>query len=137
MNKRKKQVIQNDKRREYKEYLLSPRWKQFRIDALNFFGHKCSKCNSTEKLELHHKTYKNLFKETFEDVQVLCKSHRRQHHKKKLWKNGVKSKYINNPHYDSSQNHQQTGKFDSTCRITQDSSEKRLNTAKLIALIIK
>lgn len=57
----------------YNEYLLTDHWVHFRKETLKFFGHKCSLCNAKDKeLHVHHKTYENRGRETFNDVVVLC-----------------------------------------------------------------
>ncbi|MHA1213097.1 MAG: HNH endonuclease [Candidatus Heimdallarchaeota archaeon] len=56
----------------YKEYIKSDEWKIKRAFALNRTGHRCEKCGSQYKLEVHHKTYDNLYKESPKDLEVLC-----------------------------------------------------------------
>jgi len=57
----------------YKLYLKTEHWQHFRIEALKFYQHKCQLCNEKEKqLDVHHRDYKNLGCETFNDVIVLC-----------------------------------------------------------------
>lgn len=60
---------------DYKSYLLSKHWKNFRLKFINWklFDNKCKCCE--EKLsyfELHHITYKRLGKELLSDVIPLC-----------------------------------------------------------------
>lgn len=56
----------------YNKYILSPGWKKKREKAFRLLGRKCSRCNSTVGLEVHHKTYNHLYKETSADVDILC-----------------------------------------------------------------
>lgn len=64
----------------YKDYLQTEHWKHFRLEALKFFKNKCCLCNSEKYLQVHHETYKNRGRETFNDVIVLCKDcHSKQH----------------------------------------------------------
>ena len=56
----------------YREYLDSPQWRAKRRWALRRLGRKCSVCGSRDRLHVHHKTYKNLFREKLEDLQILC-----------------------------------------------------------------
>lgn len=72
----------SDRRKKYLDYLNSKEWREFRIKALVHFGNQCGLCTSTQNLQLHHKTYKNLFNETFEDVIPLCKKCHKRHHDK-------------------------------------------------------
>lgn len=65
---------------EYKAYLLSPAWKAKRKQALDHYGEKCAKCHRTKNLQIHHKTYINIFNEPMEDLMVLCKRHHEEIH---------------------------------------------------------
>lgn len=58
----------------YEDYLKSERWSKIK-NFLRAKGRhrKCRKCGSTEKLEFHHTTYKNLFTENdHKDIIVFC-----------------------------------------------------------------
>lgn len=69
-------------RQAYIDYINSDAWKSFRLKALHHYGHKCILCSSTKNLHVHHRHYKNLYHETFEDVIPLCASCHKRHHKK-------------------------------------------------------
>jgi 5-methylcytosine-specific restriction endonuclease McrA len=56
----------------YKKYLLSPEWKKKREKAFRILGRKCIRCDRTVGIEVHHKNYRNLYKETSADVEILC-----------------------------------------------------------------
>lgn len=88
-------------KRKYYEYLNSHQWKQKRKIALQFYGNNCCLCGSKHSIQVHHRNYKNLFKESMEDLILLCESCHRMFHKKKIWKNGKQSKYMRNPQYDT------------------------------------
>jgi hypothetical protein len=66
---------------EYIAYMRSPEWDAVRKRALSAAKYKCkyrsrfSKCSGP--LQVHHKTYKNLFHERPEDLEVVCKKHHR------------------------------------------------------------
>lgn len=65
---------------EYLEYLRSQHWRDFRKEALEYYGHICCGCGTNDNLHVHHRTYKNIGNESMEDVVVLCKScHFREH----------------------------------------------------------
>ncbi len=64
---------------EYKEYLRSKNWKQIRSDIITERG-KCERCGSKEHLQVHHKTYKNIFNELPTDLEVLCSRCHKKHH---------------------------------------------------------
>lgn len=56
----------------YQRYTRSPHWRAFRLEAIKNAGGKCSLCQTTDNLVVHHKHYETLGKETFDDVEVLC-----------------------------------------------------------------
>lgn len=67
----------------YHDYLRSDKWKQKREDLFKIRGRRCEryvegKCSN--KIEVHHKTYENIFDEKLEDLEVLCNvCHRKEH----------------------------------------------------------
>ena len=67
-------------KKKYYEYLKSPAWQEIRIEMLTAYP-KCQRCDSTYILQVHHKTYKNVFKEEPEDLEVLCKNCHETEHK--------------------------------------------------------
>ena len=56
---------------KYNAYLHSKHWIQTRVDVLTNRT-KCERCGSTNKLQVHHLTYKNIYNENPEDLEVLC-----------------------------------------------------------------
>jgi len=65
---------------KYTNYLSSTKWKYQRKKVMKLKGKRCSKCGSTKKLQLHHKTYRNIFREKDKDLIVLCiKCHKERH----------------------------------------------------------
>ena len=60
------------KRFVYKQYLLSPEWKRLQLQALKKANLKCEKCGSDKNLQYHHKNSKILYRETLDDLIVLC-----------------------------------------------------------------
>lgn len=98
MNKYKKP--KRDKQKYY-SYLKSQQWKEKRKFALEFYGYNCGLCGSGHNLEVHHRNYKNLYKESMEDLMLLCETCHRNFHRKKILKNGKESKYMKNPKYDT------------------------------------
>lgn len=84
-----------DKDKEkYHEYLQSPEWKEFRKKAFEHYGKKCAHCKRTKFLQIHHKTYANIFNEKLEDVMVLCELHHKKIHGIKTDKKPKKKKKI-------------------------------------------
>ena len=73
---------------KYNTYLKSPEWRSLREVIFKMRGRKCEKCESTEVLHIHHLTYKNVFNEKYEDLQILCKCcHEKEHNKQFSSKN--------------------------------------------------
>lgn len=69
---------------EYREYLKSDHWRQFRKQMIHRAGYVCSRCGYKPKdpftLNVHHKTYERLGQEDPGDVLVLCyKCHMKEH----------------------------------------------------------
>lgn len=64
----------------YKDYLLSKEWKALKNKKLRYAKHKCEDCGSKEFLQVHHKTYKRIFREKFIDLIVLCDICHKQKH---------------------------------------------------------
>jgi 5-methylcytosine-specific restriction endonuclease McrA len=63
---------------EYEKYLKSDHWQKKRLQILDFWDHRCCICNSSENLEVHHRTYERVGNELITDCIVLCdKCHER------------------------------------------------------------
>lgn len=77
---------------EYRNYLLSKEWFEIRNNLFKSRGKKCELCSSTTRIEVHHKTYKNIFNEQLEDLQVLCSECHSDIHKVKGTKKPQKEK---------------------------------------------
>lgn len=60
------------RKEKYTEYINSEEWKQKREQAFIHRWMICQKCWSTSFLQVHHWTYKNLFKEKLSDLFILC-----------------------------------------------------------------
>ena len=58
--------------KEYKDYLKSKEWATIRIELFTIRGKNCERCNSNKNLQIHHKTYKNIFNEEPGDLEILC-----------------------------------------------------------------
>jgi hypothetical protein len=59
--------------RKYHRYLHSPEWKLKRQEAFKIHGKICKTCGATERLEINHKHYRNIFNESVaDDLEVLC-----------------------------------------------------------------
>jgi len=87
--KAKKRKRKNKKRRkrkpDYETYIVSAAWYRRREWLRKQLGNRCCECKSTNKLTTHHKTYKNLGRETVDDVEILCwNCHKQRHPEKQL-----------------------------------------------------
>lgn len=66
--------------KKYKEYLKSKAWANIKSELYNSRGKKCERCASKLFLQVHHKTYKNIFNEKPEDLEILCDAcHKKEH----------------------------------------------------------
>lgn len=66
----------------YKQYLKSDKWRQKRFLVLQRDGFKCVRCGSKNRLQVHHKTYRNVFNEPLSDLITLCNRCHKKEHKK-------------------------------------------------------
>lgn len=64
--------LQSLQRMPYAEYLKTPEWAETRKAALERAGDRCQVCNSTDKLQVHHRDYSNVPLESLADLTVLC-----------------------------------------------------------------
>lgn len=81
--KKKQQRIRQPKRKRfsgYHEYMQSPEWQKKRQKAFRFHGKRCSICGSTNSLDVHHVTYKRLYREPMTDLTILCRGCHGNHH---------------------------------------------------------
>ena len=67
---------------EYKQYLKSDKWHKKRLAVLQRDGFRCVRCGSKNQLQVHHKTYRNIFNEPLSDLITLCKKCHKKQHKK-------------------------------------------------------
>lgn len=54
------------------EYMKSKEWKRVTERKYAEVGHRCQRCGDIKDLQVHHITYKNLYHERLEDLQILC-----------------------------------------------------------------
>lgn len=81
-------------RREFKEkyhkYLKSDEWKSKKDTLISQRGLKCERCDKNLvnfTFDIHHLTYKNIFNEQLEDLQILCRPcHERVHNLDRAYK---------------------------------------------------
>jgi len=70
-----------ENKRKYKNYLESEEWQNARKMVLKYYP-KCCRCGSTDRLNVHHGSYKNLTKEKPSDLFVLCGSCHKEFHER-------------------------------------------------------
>lgn len=78
------------KKKEYEAYLRSPEWDAKRALVLERDGHRCVRCGSKRKLQVHHKTYARFKEELLDDLETLCGGQAGCHkveHRSERWKN--------------------------------------------------
>lgn len=74
LNKKENPYGNREERKlRYEEYLRSDHWQSIRPKAFERADNKCQLCSSTDRLEVHHNTYKNRGHEKPTDLVVLCK----------------------------------------------------------------
>lgn len=61
------------RRKAYREYLLSPEWQTRRLLAIEAAGGCCQVCNSSRRLDVHHRTYARIGGELPGDLITLCR----------------------------------------------------------------
>ncbi|MFK5970086.1 MAG: HNH endonuclease [Candidatus Marithrix sp.] len=81
-----KKLLKYHKTLPYAGYLKTKHWKHFRKEAIIFYQNKCQLCGLIEdnsyNLHLHHNSYKNRGRETFNDVILLCSNCHQDYHNK-------------------------------------------------------
>jgi predicted HNH restriction endonuclease len=85
----------------YHDYIMSRRWREnpARLAELEASGFRCRLCNNdgtAGRLEVHHRTYKNLFNEQVGDLTTLCRGCHRlvTDHQRRLRYAGVFPKIV-------------------------------------------
>jgi len=63
----------------YYEYLKSKEWASIRKSIIED-RKRCERCYAENDLQVHHKTYENVFNEKDEDLELLCRHcHQKEH----------------------------------------------------------
>lgn len=66
----------------YDIYLQTEHWANKRTEAIRSAGGKCQLCNSTKRINVHHRTYDHRGDEPMSDLTVLCREcHAKFHYK--------------------------------------------------------
>ena len=86
---------------DYKKYLLSDEWRLKRGKVFAKRGRICERCKSKKDIQVHHKTYKNIYNEPLKDLEVLCKSCHMAHHENERSKKDSRSKKTTKRKYEN------------------------------------
>jgi len=69
------------RQKAYRQYLKSDHWKRLRAEAIERYGNKCSECDCTQHIQIHHKTYRTPLEScTTDDLMPLCREHHEDEH---------------------------------------------------------
>jgi 5-methylcytosine-specific restriction endonuclease McrA len=64
----------------YLEHLAGEEWQVIKGDVMVRANYRCEQCGKPWGLEVHHKTYERLGKESLDDLTCLCRDcHRKLH----------------------------------------------------------
>jgi len=77
-----KELMTSLRQMKYSDYLITEHWLHFKEQALLFFLNSCQLCGSDDYIDIHHKTYANRSRETFNDVVCLCRDCHAKFHDK-------------------------------------------------------
>lgn len=77
--------------KKYNKYIESIEWKEKRIYIINQRNWICERCGNDKFLQIHHWSYKNLWKELDNELFCLCKKCHKEFHSKYWFKNLLKS----------------------------------------------
>ncbi len=84
----------------YRKYLQSSEWRRFRVQMIKLRNYRCEHCGRKPRvLEVHHKHYRNLTRETANDVEVLCQ----QCHRRADWIRAKNNRHKPNPNHEPPQ----------------------------------
>lgn len=64
----------------YRDYLKTEHWKNIRKLIRKKYNNKCKNCKTSERLEVHHKTYRNIGNELLSNLVLLCRDCHQQVH---------------------------------------------------------
>lgn len=94
-------------RKYYEEYLHSEKWSAKRDEVFKHYGRKCALCGSTDRLQVHHRSYENLGNEKLKQLIPLCEPCHTLSHKLGTAATGIarllKAKKRSSPEYKEKQ----------------------------------
>jgi len=73
-------VTLSERRKQYQAYLMTEEWKHKAGLVMERDGWVCQSCGEATAVEVHHKTYANIFREPLFDLVAVCrKCHTKLH----------------------------------------------------------
>lgn len=76
---------QDDQRkREYAAYLMTPAWRARRDKVLKRAGGMCEGCGDRPAVQVHHLTYRRIFREMLFDLRAVCRECHEQIHEETI-----------------------------------------------------
>lgn len=57
---------------KYSDYLKTDEWDELRRRTKERDGYRCILCNSSEQLQVHHRTYERVGSESIDDLSTIC-----------------------------------------------------------------
>lgn len=68
-------------------YLRSDHWARTAAEARTRAGHRCQRCRTAGRLDVHHVVYDHLWREYPVDLMVLCRTcHNKIHGRRARWR---------------------------------------------------
>lgn len=85
-------IDESNNKMYYKKYIHTPEWKALRKEALERDLHRCRLCNSTEKLNVHHRVYPTdgWQNDNVDNLTTLCNSCHAKFHDKMEFENSIR-----------------------------------------------
>jgi len=75
------ELISRHYKKVYHSYLNTKEWHDKRNKMLKYANYKCSRCENTENLQIHHLNYNTIGDESLSDLEVVCVSCHKKTHK--------------------------------------------------------
>ena len=80
--KKSKRNPETEFQKKYYSYLKSDKWREIRNLLFEERGKCCERCGRMKNIQVHHKTYANIFRESMDDLLILCSiCHKKEHGK--------------------------------------------------------
>ena len=65
-------IVSREEVGSYSDYLKTAHWSAVKAAVRHAYGSQCRVCRSKKDLHVHHRTYANLGKECWNDLELLC-----------------------------------------------------------------